>query len=94
MSSFVFTVLFQGLAVWAAVCLVFAVVQLAPQLALPLHDILNAIAYPVLAVVKLITPSLVPEAMHAVLAAFWLLTARVAFYMVAAAYGWLPAVTP
>ena len=94
MSSFLFTMLFQGLAVWAAVCLAFAVMQFFPKRVPPLYTVLKAIAAPVLAVVRLITPSLVPQAMHAILASIWLLMARVAFYMVVAAYGWLPVVTP
>ena len=94
MSTFLFVVPFQGLAVWAAVCLAFAVMQFVPKRVPPLYTVAKAIAAPVLAAVNLITPSLVPKAMHAILAFIWLLTARVAFYMGVAAYGWLPVLTP
>jgi hypothetical protein len=94
MHAMLFTVVFQGLALWAFFCLAKAIMDLARLKANSLHTALHHITSPALALTGLITPAIIPASVHLFLAAFWLLVVRVAFYMGAAAYGLLPVVTP
>jgi hypothetical protein len=87
--AFVFLSIFHGLALVACCCLAKAVLDFVTTKT-PLHYITS----PVLKVTSLITPAIIPNSLHLFLAIIWLLTARVALYLGAGAYGLLPAVTP
>ncbi len=88
----VFMFIFQGLAVLAVMCLVAAILQFLPTAFAPLRRFLMIFISPVLVAVDTMTPNIVPRALHSVIAALWLLTLRVGFYLGAAAYGLLPSV--
>jgi hypothetical protein len=94
MHAVVFTFVFQGLALWALCCLAKVITDFMWPRPNSLRAASHHITSPALALTRLITPAIIPVSLHLVLAAFWLLVARVAFYMVAAAYGLLPTVTP
>ncbi len=89
MHVLLFNFIFNGLALWALCCLAKAILDFVPLKNKPLHLITS----PILKVTTLVTPALIPKTLHIFLAALWLLVARVGFYMVASAYGVLPAVT-
>jgi hypothetical protein len=93
MSPLLFTVVFQGLAVWALCCLTTALLDFFPLKNNPLQKLLNHITFPIFKVTEIVTPTLIPKYFYMFLAAVWLLVARVGFYLVTAAYGWLPMVT-
>ncbi len=86
MHALLFTVIFQGLAFLAAVCVVTAVVK-------PI-DFVRATLSPLLMLVGATTPAVIPKAVHPFIAAVWLLVLRVGFYMAAGTYGFLPVATP
>jgi hypothetical protein len=88
-----FTFVFQGLTVWALSCFAKAVLDFTPLKKSPLQILLNRVTVPVLKMTTLITPALIPQSLHIVLAVIWLLTLRVAFYVGASIYGLLPVVT-
>ncbi len=90
MHALLFNFTFNGLAVLALCCLAKAILDFAHLKNKPLHLITS----PILKITTLVTPALIPKTLHIFLAALWLLVARVGFYMVAGAYGLLPAVTP
>jgi hypothetical protein len=93
MYALLFAMIFQGLAVWAFCCLVKALLDLIPVKSNALQILFGRIVSPMLKLIGLITPSLVPRSAHVYLAALWILTARVALYLGAGAYGLLPSVT-
>jgi hypothetical protein len=92
MHALLFTFIFQGLAILAFCCLVKAILDFTPLKRTALQKPLLRITSPILKVTHLITPTLIPQTLHIFLAAIWLLAARVAFYMGAAAFGLLPAI--
>jgi hypothetical protein len=92
MYAWLFIFLFHGLAVLALLCLVALILNFVPFALAPLRRILTKLIFPVLATVDAITPNIVPRSLHAVIAAFWLLSLRVGFYLGAAASGLLPGV--
>lgn len=83
-----FATIYNGLALWAA-CVFFAAVL--PR-SLALRRVFLAIARPPSRIVAAMTPAIIPVFMHPLLTVFWLLTLRVVFYLVMAAYGLLPRV--
>lgn len=93
MHALLFNFVFQGLAVLALCCLAKAILDFAHLKKNPLQKPLHLITSPILKITTLVTPALIPKTLHIFLAALWLLVARVGFYMVAGAYGLLPAVT-
>lgn len=93
MSPLLFTLVFQGLAFWALCCVAKAISDFLPLKNNPLQKPLHHITSPILKVTTLITPALIPKSLHIVFATFWLLAARVEFYLAASTYGLLPAVT-
>jgi hypothetical protein len=86
-ASLYFYVVFQGLALWAACVLLSVVVPLAPG------RVLQAIAKPARKAVATLTPASVPAWANLSLTVFWLLSLRIAFYLVMANYGLLPQAT-
>jgi hypothetical protein len=93
MSALLFTLVFQGLAVVAALCVLAAIVQVLPFMPKPLSALLSKLASPVLLVVHAITPLAVPRALHLTIAVFWLLLLRLGFHLAAGSFGLLPAIT-
>lgn len=89
----VFTLIFQGLAAWALCCLAKALLDVSPGKLRALRNVLGHITFPILSVMRLITPEVIPKTLHIYLAAIWLLTARVAIFVAAGAYGLLPVAT-
>jgi hypothetical protein len=87
--SLIFTLVFQGLAVLAFCCLL---KMLMDYVAIT-NNYLRLLTSPIVTLTRMITPIAIPRNWHFVLAAVWLLVARVALYMCASAYGWLPVVT-
>jgi hypothetical protein len=93
MYALLFTLLFQGLAALAALCVVAAIVSKTPFLATSFSQALARVLWPIFRGVDTITPAVVPKALNPFIAAFWLLILRVGLYLGAGAYGLLPAVT-
>lgn len=85
-----FTVIFQGLALWAICAFLAAVLPSYYGLRL----MFESIAKPATFVVARITPAIVPVWFHSLLAAVWLMSVRVMFYLVMANYGLLPKAGP
>ncbi len=94
MYSLLFAIVFQGLAVLAAVCVVVGILKLIPIIPASIYQVLQKLVSPVCFVVAIITPTAVPQALHLGIAAFWLLVLRVGLYMGAGAYGLLPLAAP
>jgi hypothetical protein len=94
MYGLLFTLLFQGLAVFAALCLILAILKLIPKVPTQLNLFLMKLLSPIVSLVAIITPTIVPPRLHLLIAAFWLLVLRVGVYLAASAYGLLPVVTP
>jgi hypothetical protein len=94
MYGLLFTLLFQGLAVFAALCLILAILKLIPKVPTQLNLFLMNLLSPIVSLIAIITPTIVPPRLHLLFAAFWLLVLRVGVYLAASAYGLLPVVTP
>lgn len=92
MYALLFTIVFQGLAVWALCCFAKAVLDFTPLQKSPLQTLLARVTTPVLQITNLITPSLIPNSLYMILAALWLLGLRLWIYVTAGAYGLLPVV--
>lgn len=93
MHALLFTLVFQGLAVLAAFCVVAAIVSAISFVPQMISQSLAKILSPILRGVDAITPAVVPKALNPFIAAFWLLLVRVGLYLGAGAYGLLPTVT-
>jgi hypothetical protein len=93
MYALLFTLVFQGLAFLAALCVVGAVLSATPFVPPMLSQSLARLLSPIFRGVDTITPAVVPKALNPFIAAFWLLILRVGLYLGAGAYGLLPAVT-
>lgn len=90
MYALLFTIVFQGLAILAVLCLIAGAFKFLPNLLSPLRQLVTKLVSPVFAIVRAITPNIVPSHLHPILATFWLLTLRVGLYLSAGAYGILP----
>jgi hypothetical protein len=84
-----FNTVFYGLAVWAAVVLLAAILPSS----FGLKSYFMVIASPARKGVALLTPAAVPSWMHVILTVFWLLALRVLFYLLMASNGLLPLVS-
>jgi hypothetical protein len=86
LASLLFNIVFQGLALWAAVVVLSTVIP--PNFGL--RSLLQAMAAPPRRSVAAMTPTIIPTWSHPALTVFWLLALRVLFYLIIASYGLLP----
>jgi hypothetical protein len=54
------------------------------------QNLIQKIVEPVFLLANLVTPAIVPKSLHIFLVAVWLMTGRVAFFLLMSAYGLLP----